>query len=143
MIQHEQPYSGALLYGSSDDTAPTNDAVEPLLYGSPYDTLEPLLYGFPDDTAPTNDAVEPFLYGSPDDTAPTNANSAPGDDVTSADDVVKNKMFCSLMSASCMRRKGQPLNDVMFGGGSLGEEGGKSFDRMREQQDRGLDVDLK
>mmetsp|Transcript_10550 Transcript_10550/g.28867 ORF Transcript_10550/g.28867 Transcript_10550/m.28867 type:complete len:151 (+) Transcript_10550:39-491(+) len=37
-------------------------------------------------------------------------------------------------------RKGQALNDVMFGGGSLGKEGGESFERMKEQADRGLDV---
>jgi len=38
-------------------------------------------------------------------------------------------------------RKGQALNDVMFGGGSLGKEGGESFQRMKEQADRGLDIE--
>eukprot|EP00199_Chlamydomonas_sp_CCMP681_P004844 CAMPEP_0119107094 /NCGR_PEP_ID=MMETSP1180-20130426/7947_1 /TAXON_ID=3052 ORGANISM="Chlamydomonas cf sp, Strain CCMP681" /NCGR_SAMPLE_ID=MMETSP1180 /ASSEMBLY_ACC=CAM_ASM_000741 /LENGTH=135 /DNA_ID=CAMNT_0007092529 /DNA_START=25 /DNA_END=435 /DNA_ORIENTATION=+ len=36
-------------------------------------------------------------------------------------------------------RKGQPLNDMLFGGVSLGP-GAASLDAMKEQQDKGLDV---
>ncbi|KAG1656323.1 hypothetical protein FOA52_006654 [Chlamydomonas sp. UWO 241] len=37
-------------------------------------------------------------------------------------------------------RKGQPLNDVLFGGVSLGKAGAASLDEMRKTSERGLDI---
>ncbi len=40
------------------------------------------------------------------------------------------------------RSKGQATNEVLFGGVSLGEAQQQSLERMKQTQERGLDVDV-
>jgi hypothetical protein len=40
------------------------------------------------------------------------------------------------------RSKGQATNEVLFGGVSLGDAQQQSLERMKQTQERGLDVDI-
>jgi hypothetical protein len=50
---------------------------------------------------------------------------------------------CPKLSAAGLEytRKGQAINDVLFGGVSLGQDGVRALDEIKKTKDQGLDVE--